>query len=153
MLVSEKAAQGRVHKAKLLKRECCSERKLTPAIGSAATEKPLCGGKQGEVGVGVWGGGRQKSNVTNRKKERKKHPRLPCLPLINTHNKVSPVFCWFLRPSSLSMFFGANLISWISRFLSRRVTDSCLCLNECWVGRRKILVDNAATSLISSSNN
>lgn len=50
MLVSEKAAQGRVHKAKLLKRECCSERKLTPAIGSAATEKPPCGENRGRRG-------------------------------------------------------------------------------------------------------
>lgn len=147
MLVSGKAAQGHVHKAKLLKMECCSERKLTPAIGSAAREKPSCGENRERRR------GRQKSNMTNRKKERKKHPHLPCLPLINTHNKVSPVLCWFLHPSSLSMFFGANLISWISRFLSRRVTDSCLCLNECWVRRRKILVDNAATSLISSFNN
>lgn len=146
MLVSEKAAQGHVHKAKLLKRECCCERKLTPAIGSAAIEKPPCGENRGRRG-------RATKIKHDKQKERKKHPRLPCLPLINTHNKVSPVFCWFLRPSSLSMFFGANLISWISRFLSRRVTDSCLCLNECWVGRRKILVDNAATSLISSSNN
>lgn len=43
MFVSEEAAQGRVHKAELLKRECRSERKLTPAIGSAAAEKPPCG--------------------------------------------------------------------------------------------------------------
>lgn len=96
MFVSEEAAQGHVHKAELLKRECRSERKLTPAIGSAAAEKPPCGEN---------GGGRQKSNMTNRKKERKKHPRLPRLPLINTHNKVSPAFCRFLRPSSLPMFF------------------------------------------------
>lgn len=79
VLVSEEAAQGRVHKAKLLKRECCSERKLTPAIGSAATEKPPCGENRE-------GGGATKIKH-DKQKEREKETSSSALPASHQHSQ------------------------------------------------------------------
>lgn len=137
MCECQRASQGRVHNAELLKRECCPERKPTPRIERAATEKPPYGNKR-EV----------QQNETYQTRERNILRCLVCLPSLLTIRSLLS-FVDFSWPSSLSVF--STLIWFLEiRVLSRGVTDSCLCLNESWVGGKKILEDNAALSLTPS---
>lgn len=118
---SESESQGHVHYAKLLKRERYPERKLTPNHRRNCLQKSHCM----VLKKGGWG---------HDKWKKEKFSAAMCLSsTLTIRSRLSFV------DSSVPPLFLFSAVIWFLeiRVLSRWVTDSCLCLNECGVGKKR----------------